>query len=186
VDDPPLSALVALACHDLRTPLATVSGFAKTLRRTEGLDARSAEFAGMIDAAADELAKLLDELSVLTRIESARYSPARTEAETLELATSSDPRVAAAGRGERIHTDPGPVRRALEALAVAAARHGGVDRVTWTVERRDLRLEPVNAAAAPVVSGAAPRDFGSLVARRVIEANGGSLALEGETLLVRL
>ena len=29
--------LVSLACHDLRTPLATVFGFARTLVRMEGL-----------------------------------------------------------------------------------------------------------------------------------------------------
>ena len=30
------SKLVGLACHDLRTPLATVYGFARTITRTEG------------------------------------------------------------------------------------------------------------------------------------------------------
>jgi signal transduction histidine kinase len=30
--------LVSLACHDLRTPLATVYGFARTITRADGLD----------------------------------------------------------------------------------------------------------------------------------------------------
>jgi signal transduction histidine kinase len=30
--------LVGLACHDLRTPLATVYGFARTITRAEGLE----------------------------------------------------------------------------------------------------------------------------------------------------
>ena len=32
--------LVSLACHDLRTPLATATGFAHTLQRLDSLDAR--------------------------------------------------------------------------------------------------------------------------------------------------
>jgi len=39
--------LVSLACHDLRTPLATIYGFARTLTRDEGLDDRTARFLGM-------------------------------------------------------------------------------------------------------------------------------------------
>jgi hypothetical protein len=36
------------------------------------------------------------------------------------------------------------------------------------------------------VTGAEPRNLGALVARMVIERLGGSLALEGETLVVEL
>ena len=180
------SKVVSLACHDLRTPLATVSGFAKTLVRTEGIDERSARFSAMIDVAAGELAQLLDALGVLARIESGQYEPPLVGADTLVLATSTDERVSTVGTGEAIQTDPPAIQRSLEALAVAAARYGGVDRVTWTVNGRDLRLEPVTAEAGPVVSAAEIRDFGSAVARRVIEALGGSLALDGETLTVRL
>lgn len=184
--DHPFGTVVSLACHDLRTPLATVAGFAKTLIRTEGLDEQSARFASMIDAAADELSELLEELGVLARIESGRYEPALVDADTLELATSADERVAATGTGETIQTDAPAARRSLEALAVTAVRHGGVDRVTWTVRGRELELEPVNAAAGPVVTGEELRDFGSIVARRVIEALGGSIELDGETLRVSL
>ena len=52
--------LVALACHDLRNPLATVYGFARTLMRTD-MDERSARYVEMIDAASHELGELLDE-----------------------------------------------------------------------------------------------------------------------------
>ncbi len=122
------SRVVLLACHDLRTPLATVSGFAKTLRRTEGLDERSAQFVAMMDTAADELSTLLDELSVFALVESGRYAPVLADADTLDLATSPDPRVSAAGTGETIKTDPPALRRSLAALAVAAARYGGIRR----------------------------------------------------------
>jgi len=58
--------------------------------------------------------------------------------------------------------------------------------VTWSVRGRELALSPVRPAAAPVVTGEELRDLGSLVARIVIEALGGSLELSGETLLVAL
>ena len=178
--------VVSLACHDLRTPLATVTGFAKTLLRTGELDERSSRYVGMIDSAADQLAALLDQLGLLARIEGGRYDPALVEADTLELATSTDEHVDSLGQGEMIQTDDAAVRRALESLATAAVRHGGLERVTWTVSGRTLALTPVTADAAPIVTGDEPRDFGAIVARRMIEALGGEVALDGETLLVTL
>ena len=54
--------LVSLACHDLRTPLATVYGFARTLTRAGELDERSTRFVAMIEEASEQMAELLDEL----------------------------------------------------------------------------------------------------------------------------
>jgi len=177
---------VSLACHDLRTPLATVTGFAKTLLRTAELDERDARYVELIDAAADQLAGILDDLARLSRIEGGRYEPALVATDTAALATSPDQRVSVSGHGEAIDTDAPAVQHALEALAVAAARHGGIDEVAWTVHGRELELTPVSATAAPVVLGDDPKDFGALVARRVIEALGGSVKLEGDVLRVRL
>lgn len=178
--------LVSLACHDLRTPLATISGFAKTLARGGDLDERSARFVGLIDTAADQMTELLELVGLAARIEGGRYEAALGEADTLELATCEDERVAAEGRGETIETDAGALRLSLRSLGVAAARHGGVQVVTWTVSGRELVLAPVNEGAAPVVTGQEARDLGALVGRQVIERLGGTLELEGETLRVRL
>src|SRR6266513_2448853 len=81
--------LVSLACHDLRTPLATVVGFAHTLSRQGELDETSARYVGMISAAAEQLGELVDELSLGARIEAGRYDPARKELDTLELARAA-------------------------------------------------------------------------------------------------
>jgi hypothetical protein len=129
---------------------------------------------------------LIDELSLAARIAAGRYEPVLTEADTLELASSPDNRILAVGRGETVETDAGAVGRSLEALAIAAVRHGSIASATWTVAGRELVLEPVNEVAAPVVTGELPRDLGSLVARMAIEHLGGTLALEGETLRVTL
>jgi signal transduction histidine kinase len=178
--------LVSLACHDLRTPLATIYGFARTLNRMGEHDERTVRFLAMIEEAAEQLTVLLDELGVAARIEDGRWEPALLEADTLELARADDERVAVEGSGATIETEIEAVSRSLAALAVAAARFGPADRVTWRVDGRELTLSPVTAEAGPVVTGESMRDLGALVARSVIEELGGSVALDGETLRVRL
>jgi signal transduction histidine kinase len=184
--DAGFAELVSLACHDLRTPLATVNGFAKTLLRGSELGDREERFLGLIDQAAGQMASLLDLLGLAARIQGGRYDPAYREANTLALAMGQDQRVTVTGSGEAIETDPTAVQASLQALAVAALRHGDLDRVTWTVSGRDLELAPVTADAAPVVRADDTKDLGAMVARMAIEALGGSLALDGETLRVRL
>jgi signal transduction histidine kinase len=178
--------IVSLACHDLRTPLATIYGFARTLTRADELDERTMRFLGMIEEASEQMTGLLDEIGVAARIAGGRWEPGVREADTLELAGADDERVASEGEGEMIQTEPESVERALRALAVAASRFGPAERVTWSVRGRELELTPITPDAAPVVTGESIRDLGSLVARIVIEELGGSIELDGETLRVRL
>ena len=174
-------SLVSLACHDLRTPLATVQGFAKTLLRLEELDReKTARYLGLIDAATDELVELLDLVSLAARIEGGRYNPVVREASSLELAP-----VGATGAGATVSVDPPAVASALRSLARAAARHGGVE-VSVSVEGTRVSFEPVVAGAAPVVLGEEQKDLGAAVAVRVLRALGAELALAGERLTVTL
>jgi len=178
--------LVSLACHDLRTPLATIYGFARTLTRAGELDDRSARFLAMIEEASEQMTSLLDELGAAARIEGHRWEPALREVDTLQLAHAEDERIAVEGAGATVETEVEAVERALRALAIAAIRFGPVDGVKWHVAGRELALSPVTAEAAPIVTGVEFRDLGSLVARLVIEELGGTLELDGSTLLVRL
>ncbi|HZT90862.1 MAG TPA: histidine kinase dimerization/phospho-acceptor domain-containing protein [Gaiellaceae bacterium] len=183
---PRFPRVVSLACHDLRTPLATVYGFARTLARSGTLDERSQRFVGMIEEAAAQMSTLLDQLAVVARIEAGRWEPAMRAGDTFELARSDDERIEVRGRGAAIETEVDAVSRALDSLAVAAVRFGPAERVTWTVAGRDLDLAPVTEAAGPVITGEELRDLGAMCARIVIEELGGSLKLDGERLLVRL
>ena len=185
-DDARFARLVSLACHDLRTPLATVFGFARMLERAGELDAQSVRFVGMISEGSAEMAGLLDELGTVARIEAGRWEPALVEVDTLDLASAGDERIAVTGRGETIETEPEAVRRALKALAIAAVRHGPVETVTWAVDGRELGLEQVTPAAGPIVVGEEIRDLGALVAKSVIETLGGTVALAGDRLRVTL
>jgi signal transduction histidine kinase len=183
--------LVSLACHDLRTPLATVHGFARTLVRGGGLEPPADRYVEMIDAASAQLAELLDELSLVARIESGRYEPTLREADTLELAQAAagrldEERVQVSGSGAALETDAEAVERGLAALFQSALRHGGLDSVTVEVDGLEIRLAPVTAASAPVVLGEDLRDLGAAVAARLVARLGGSLSVDGETLAIRL
>lgn len=184
--DERFTRLVSLACHDLRTPLATVFGFARTLNRMEGQDERTARFLGMIEEAAEQLTELLDELGAAARIEGGRWEPVLRDVDTLELARAGGDQVSVEGTGAVVQTEVEAVERALRALATAALRHGPVDEVTWRVDGSVLELSPVTSDAAPVVLAESLKDLGAAVARMVIEDLGGSVELAGETLRVRL
>ncbi len=190
-DNRDFAQLVSLACHDLRTPLATVHGFATTLARGGGLEPPADRYVEMIDAASAQIAELIDELSLAARIESDRYEPTQRETDTLELARAAaarlgEERVDVTGSGAALETDAEAVERGLAALFQAALRHGGLDRVEVEVEGRELRVSPVTAASAPVVLGDDLRDLGAAVAARLVTRLGGSVSIAGETLTIRL
>jgi signal transduction histidine kinase len=191
VTDNDFARLVSLACHDLRTPLATVHGFATTLARGGGLEPPADRYVEMIDAASAQLAELIDELSLASRIESGRYDPTMREADTLELAQAAaarlgEDRVHVAGAGAALGTDGSAVERGLAALFQSALRHGGLDSVEVEVDGLEIRLSPVTPASAPVVLGEDLRDLGAAVAVRLVRQLGGSVAVSGETVEIRL
>jgi len=190
-DDADFARLVSLACHDLRTPLATVHGFARTLANGAALEPPNDRYVEMIEAASRQLAELLDELSLAARIADGRYDPTLREADTLELAQAAaarlgEERVAVSGSSAKIETDPASLERGIAALAQSALRHGGFDEVQVVVAGTELRISPVTPASAPVVLGEDLRDLGAAVAARLVAHLGGSLAIDGDALVVRL
>ena len=188
-DDTTFARLVSLACHDVRTPLATVHGFVKTLERTVQLEAPADRYVEMIGAASAQMAELLDELSLVARIEAGRYEPALRETDTLELARHAQERlegVQVSGEGATLETDVEAIDRGVSALVQCTLRHGGLDEVSVVVRGTEIDVSPVTPASAPVVLGRDLRDLGAAVAVRLIERLGGSVALDGQTLTIRL
>jgi signal transduction histidine kinase len=189
--DSSFARLVSLACHDVRTPLATVHGFVKTLERTVELEAPADRYLEMIGAASAQMAELLDELSLAARIEAGRYEPVLREADTLEIARETvdrlgQDRVTVSGEGARVETDERAVARGVAALAQSALRHGGLDEVAVHVRGPEIDVTPVTAASSKVVLGEDLRDLGAAVAARLVRALGGDVTLAGETLTIRL
>ena len=183
--------LVSLAAHDLRTPLATIHGFAQTLVRMGDLGEPKQRYIEIIDTAALQLAELLDELGVAARIEGGRYEPALQSIDTLELARGAaehlgEERVLVAGEGTEVKVDVDAVQRGVSALAQAALRHGGLEQVELRVDGATLSISPVTPSSGPVVLGEELRDLGAAVAVIVIRALRGSVSVDGDTLSVKL
>jgi K+-sensing histidine kinase KdpD len=176
--------LTSLAVHDLRTPLATIYGFARTLDGAAGLDAKQARYIEMIIAAAGQLTSLLEELGLAARIEGERYEPVLVEIDSLELARNAVP--TAAGTGTTVRTDPATLERALAAFVDCAGKHGGVRDVSLHVDGATFVVEPVTDAAAPVLTAQELKDLGAAVAQLAVRALGGSVEVGDGRLIVRL
>ena len=191
IQDTSFARLVSLACHDLRTPLATVHGFARTIARTEGLEEPASRYVAMIETASGQMADLLDELGLVARIEAGRYEPTTTQVSLGELVRAAagrlDPElVSVEGEGGTVSVDAPATERAVAALVRCALRHGGLERVDVRVAGRRVDVSPITPASAPVVLGEDLRDLGAAVAGRLIRTLGGTVELSGETLLVQL
>src|SRR5664279_1909099 len=169
-NDTSFARLVSLACHDVRTPLATVLGFAKTLTRTVELEAPADRYVEMIEAASAQMAELLDELSLV-----------RSAAERL-----GEDRVKIAGEGATVTTDAEAIDRGVSALVQAALRHGGLDEVEVVVRGTVIDVSPITDSSAAVVLGTELRDLGAAVAVRLIEFLGGSVDVDDGTLTIAL
>jgi signal transduction histidine kinase len=182
--------LVALACHDLRTPLATVHGFARTLVRSD-LEEPAARFIEMIDAASVQLAELLDELALLARIEAGRFEPRLETVDSLELARAAaeeleEGTAEVSGAGAAVLVEVDATRRAIRQLARAARRHGGLERVTLAVRGAEVEIAPVTAAAEPVLTGADLRELGAAAAGDFLRVVGAAPVVADERLTIRL
>jgi signal transduction histidine kinase len=190
-EDTRFSKLVGLACHDLRTPLATVYGFARTITRADGLDPTLAGYSEMIEAASQQLGELIDELSLAARIDGGRYEPKLEVVEVGELAAATverlgEERVGVSGDGGTVTVDVEATKRSVSALVQCALRHGGLDRVEVALAADEVRVSPITPASAPVVLGEDLRDLGAAVAVMHVRWLGGTVAVDGEVLVVRL
>lgn len=182
--------LVSLACHDLRTPLATAGGFARTLERLEEIGQPAARYVEMIGAATDQLAELLDLLSVASRIEAGRFEPQLRPTSSRELADAAasrldDGRALVEGDGVEVRADPEWAATSVSALAEAARRHGGLDQISMGVAGSTISITPIVQGAGPIALGDDLRDFGAAVGVRVLQSGGVVCELDADSLIVR-
>jgi signal transduction histidine kinase len=182
--------LVSLACHDLRTPLATASGFARTLERLDQLEHPADRYVEMIGAATDQLSELLDLLSAAARIEADRFEPRLRPTSTRELADAAaarieDGRASVEGDGVEVRADPEWGATSLSALAEAARRHGGLEQITISAAGPTIAIAPIVEDAGTIAIGDDLRDFAAAVGARVLQTGGAVVELDGEALRVR-
>jgi signal transduction histidine kinase len=185
-----LARLTAVACHDMRTPLATVYGFSRTLAGLE-LGEPAARYVEMIEAASEQVRELLDQLTMVARIETGRFDPPTEEVDLLDLAREAaepigDDRVRVSGAGAMVRVPVVETRRALSQLFRAAQRHGGLDSVGVEVDGCELRLGPITRTSEGVLLGSELRELGAASAAALVQALGGELEVENGRLAVRL
>jgi signal transduction histidine kinase len=187
---PTFAQLVSLACHDLRTPLATASGFAHTLRRIDSLGSPADRYVEMIGQASDQLGDILDLLGAAARIEAGRFEPQPRDADSRDLADAAaaelGERAEVDGAGAQVAVDPHWAKIALTALGECARRHGALERVTYSVAGPAIFIGPIAPAVGPIVLGQELKDFGAAVAVKVLGAMGAAPELDGDRLATRL
>ncbi|MEZ5100867.1 MAG: histidine kinase dimerization/phospho-acceptor domain-containing protein [Thermoleophilia bacterium] len=181
-----LLRLVALGVNDLRTPLATLGGFARTLASAD-LPEPHASYARTIEESGLQIASIVEELNLLARIVEGRWQPLLAEASSRELieeaAARFEPgRVRVTGdAGAAVLVDRPPTVRALTALTRATMRHGALDEgIEVVVAGPTIVLAPVEPNARPVLAAEESRDFGAGAAIRIVRALGGATRLEGD------
>jgi signal transduction histidine kinase len=183
--------VVSLACHDLRTPLATVHGFARTIERLEPVDERTRRYVGLIVEGSAQIADLLERLALISRIERGTYEPVLQTFDSRELAEAAAGlvevgRVRVQGEGSPTAVEPGATERSVAAFLTCAIRHGESERLECAVHGREVTITPVSEQSGPILLGEDLRDFGAVAARIHLEALGASVAVEGDALRVEL
>ncbi len=187
---PIFAQLVSLACHDLRTPLATASGFAHTLQRLDSLEGPADRYVDMIGAASEQMAELLDLLGVAARIEAGRFDVQAREADSRKLVDAAvarlDGHAVADGDGATVLLDPAWAEKSLAAIAECVRRHGALDEVTIAVDGSAVAISPLADGVGAIALGDDLKDFGAAVGTRVLGAMGSEIQPDGERLVVRL
>jgi len=89
---------VANVSHELKTPLTSISGYAETLLGDPMDAATTRRFLGTILSNARRMQRLVDDLLDLSRIESGRWQPSRSDVDVAAVARESW--AALAGRGD--------------------------------------------------------------------------------------
>jgi signal transduction histidine kinase len=132
-----LAAVVRAAVHDLRTPLATVYGFARTLDRLGGLDPRQQRFLDLVVDGADEMRRQLDDLALCARAADGSLLPRPQPVDLRNLVADAAARASEQASDGR-HVEAFVPERPVAASTDAELTTGALTRLALAV----LRLEP--------------------------------------------
>jgi signal transduction histidine kinase len=193
---PDVPRLLSLLAHDLRTPLATVGGFARTLARLTELDERQARFVALIVEAADDMDRQIELVSLLGRVGTGRLGTTREIVVLAAVARDVAGRVPdrADGRGVQVviedeaataELDRDAAVAAVGLLATAPLRLDlELPGVTVTVRSDGLRLGPLSEPVAAVLLDGG-RDAAVGTALVVLGAAGGRVEPDGDAVAIR-
>jgi signal transduction histidine kinase len=180
------------ACHDLRTPLASAYGFARTLERLGAVEGEHARYLSLVVEATEELGRLIDCLALLARAQDGRITLERSTVSSIALAASAvelvpGERLSARGAGAAIDVDEARAASGLAWLAEAVVHAVPGDGPLQIEVRADgaFALGPLSGVMADRMAEGTG-DLRALAALAVARAHGGTLAREDDRIVLRL
>jgi hypothetical protein len=183
---------ISRACHDLRTPLASAYGFARTLERVGAVSGEHARYLSVVVEASEELGRLIDCLALLARAQDGRLALAPSPFASAELADEAvrqvpGDRLSAVGAGTTVEADRTRAVSGLAWLAEAVAHAVPGDQPLQLDARADgaFALGPLSTVMADRFAEG-EGDLRALAALAVARAHGGTLAREGDRVVLRL
>lgn len=191
-----LRQAIGPACHELRSPLAVVYGFARMLEGGSSVDeAARTKYVSQIVRSAERLDHMLDDLSKIGRIAASRIHP---QLEHVPLRTVVDDLCATAPNDGRLTVDPGAdvtvkadpawLTESLQAVVDGLCFEEGIDvRVTWRHEPHEVQLHVVPNSSFPMIDVEPDKSgLGISLARMRIVAMGGSFEGSGDRIVIVL
>jgi two-component system sensor histidine kinase KdpD len=202
------TALLAAVSHDLRTPLAGIKVASSALRSADLRlsDDDRAELVETVDASADRLSGLVDNLLDMSRLQAGAVTPALSPSDLPDVVARALSWLDAEDQGRvrldwpeelpPVIADPGLLERVIANLLSNAARHAPAGPISLTAGAAGRRVELRVADRGPGIPSAdRERVFvafqrlgdspsghgvglGLAVARGLTEAMGGSLTAE--------
>lgn len=191
-----LRLAIGPACHELRSPLAVVYGFARMLESSSNLDeAATAKYVGQIVRSAERLDHMLDDLSKIGRIAASRmpaqidHVPLRSVVDDLCATSTNDGRLRVdPGADVTVKADPAWLTESLQAIVDGLCFEDGIDvRLTWRHEPHEVQLHIVPNSSFPMIDVEPDKSgLGISLARMRIIAMGGSFEGSGDRVVITL
>lgn len=191
-----LRQAIGPACHELRSPLAVVYGFARMLEGSNGLDeAATQKYVGQIVRGAERLDHMLDDLSKIGRIAAGRlhpqleHVPLRSIVDDLCATSTNDGRLTVdPGSDVNVKADPAWLTESLQAIVDGLCFEEGIDvRLTWRHEAHDVQLHLVPNSSFPMVDVEPDKSgLGISLARMRVVAMGGTFEGSGDRIVIGL
>jgi K+-sensing histidine kinase KdpD len=191
-----LRLAIGPACHELRSPLAVVYGFARMLEGGSSIDAEAtAKYVSQIVRSAERLDHMLDDLSKIGRIAAARippqleHVPLRSVIDDLCATSTNDGRLTVdPGADVAVKADPAWLTESLQAVVDGLCFEEGIDvRLTWRHEPHDVQLHVVPNSSFPMIDVEPDKSgLGISLARMRIVAMGGGFEGSGDRIVITL
>ncbi|MCW2960315.1 MAG: domain S-box protein [Thermoleophilia bacterium] len=190
-----LQLAIGPACHELRSPLAVVYGFARMLEGNEDLDPTTAKYVAQIVRASERLDTMLDDLSRIGRISGGRTNG---QIEHVSITGIIDDLAAASvnerrlivdrGTDVKLKADPAWLTESLQAVIDGLCFEEGLDvRLSWRHEPHEVHIQFVPNSGFPMVDVEPEKSsLGISLARMRIVAMGGLFEGGGDRVVITL